>query len=178
MKARGRQADIHVRGLKASVPRGLVTLGHVAVPAALGRSGRRAIKREGDGATPIGRWMLRRILYRADRLSRPRTGLPIRPIRPDDGWCDAAGDPLYNRPVQHPYGASAERLWREDGLYDIIGVLSHNERPRVRGGGSAIFLHVARPGLSPTEGCVAVPLATLIRLLGRLRRGAALIVHA
>ncbi len=169
--------DIHVRGLRAASPRGLVLLGHASLGAAVGRSGRRAIKREGDGATPIGRWMLRHVLYRADRIPRPCTGLPLRAIRPDDGWCDAPCDPLYNRPVRHPYGASAERLWRDDGLYDVIAVLSHNERPRVRGGGSAIFLHVARPGLAPTEGCIAVPRAALIRLLGRLRRGAALVVH-
>ncbi|MFZ4807428.1 MAG: L,D-transpeptidase family protein [Hyphomicrobiaceae bacterium] len=169
--------DIHVRGLRASSSRGIISVGQTSLAAALGRSGRRAVKREGDGATPIGRWVVRRILYRADRIARPRTGLPLQAIRPADGWCDAPADPRYNRPVRHPYRASAERLWRDDGLYDVIAVLSHNERPRVRGGGSAIFLHVARPGLLPTEGCIAVPRADLLRLLGCLRRGSAVIVH-
>ena len=87
--------------------------------------------------------------------------LPARAIRPDDGWCDASADRNYNRPVRHPYSASAERLWRSDGLYDLVVVLAYNERPRVRGRGSAIFMHVARPGYAPTEGCIALARAHL-----------------
>jgi len=93
----------------------------------------------------------------------------VRPIAPDDGWCDAPGDRNYNRPVRHPYPASAERLWREDGLYDIVVVLSHNVRPRVRGAGSAVFMHLARPGYRPTEGCIALKREHLLRLLERCR---------
>lgn len=125
---------------------------------ALGRSGVIAAgaKREGDGATPLGRWPLRYVLYRPDRGDAPKTALPARAIAPDDGWCDAPDDPAYNQPVKHPYRASAERLWREDALYDIIAVLGHNDDPVVPGAGSAIFLHCARPGYPPTEGCVAL----------------------
>jgi len=108
------------------------------------------------------------VLYRADRMKRPRTLLPVRPLDPDDGWCDAIGDRNYNRPVRLPYPAGAERLWREDGLYDIVVVLDYNDRPRARGRGSAIFMHVARPDYAPTEGCLALARAHLLRLLGRL----------
>jgi hypothetical protein len=90
------------------------------------RAGCRARKREGDAATPIGRWRLRAVFYRADRLPRPRTGLPVRALRPLDGWCDAVGDRNYNRWVRHPYPASAEKLWRSDSLYDLIVILDHN----------------------------------------------------
>ena len=137
-------------------------------PCALGRAGCRVRKREGDGATPIGHWRLRAVLYRPDRVQRPRTHLPVRAIRPCDGWCDAPADRNYNRPVRHPYPASAERLWRADGLYDIVVVLDCNDRPRVRGRGSAIFMHVAKPGYAPTEGCIALARAHLLRLLERL----------
>jgi L,D-peptidoglycan transpeptidase YkuD (ErfK/YbiS/YcfS/YnhG family) len=89
-----------------------------------------------------------------------------------DGWCDAPGDRNYNRPVRHPYPASAERLWREDELYDVLVVLGHNQRPRLRGGGSAIFMHVARPGYLPTEGCIALERGHLLALLERLGPGA------
>src|SRR5690349_5923716 len=130
-RKRGQTAT--VAALSPGATRGTVKLGGLAFPCALGRSGRRAVKREGDGATPIGRWRLLQVLYRADHILRPATGLPVRPIRASDGWCDAPHDRNYNRPVRHPYPASAERLWREDALYDIVVVLSHNVRPRVRG---------------------------------------------
>ena len=145
-------------------------MGHAAFPCALGRAGRKAVKREGDGATPIGRWQVRRVFYRSDRLGRPICGLPVIAIRPDDGWCDAAGDPNYNRRVRHPYKASAERMWRDDHLYDVVVELGYNDMPRRRNAGSAIFLHLARPGYLPTEGCVAVTLRDMVRLLRRFRR--------
>lgn len=168
--------ELRVTGLNHRMSR--VWLCHgpaLCSPAALGRSGRRATKREGDGATPVGRWRLLRVLYRPDRVPRPRTGLPVRPITPADGWCDAPGDRNYNRPVRLPYPANAERLWRDDHLYDLVVVLDHNQRPRFQGAGSAIFMHVARPGLQPTEGCIALERAHLLRLLARLRRGA--VIH-
>ncbi|MBP2311583.1 L,D-transpeptidase family protein [Azospirillum soli] len=132
---------------------------------ALGRGGVRADKREGDGATPVGRFALRRVLWRADRLERPETGLPVSPIAPDDGWCDAPEDPAYNRPVKRPYPASHEELWREDHVYDVIVVMGHNDDPVVPGQGSAVFMHVARPDWEPTAGCIALPLPDLLRLL-------------
>jgi L,D-peptidoglycan transpeptidase YkuD (ErfK/YbiS/YcfS/YnhG family) len=91
-------------------------------------------------------------------------------LRADDGWCDAAGDRNYNRRVRHPYPASAERLWRQDGLYDLVVVLGYNDRPRLQGRGSAIFVHIARPGYRPTAGCIALARADMLqlaRLLGR-----------
>lgn len=161
-----------VHGLSMSCARGFLRMGAAgAIPCALGRGGRGARKREGDGATPLGRWRVREVLYRADRVRRPRTALQARAIRPRDGWCDARGDRNYNRRVDLPYPASAERLWRDDRLYDVVVVLGYNDRPRIKGRGSAIFLHVARPGLAPTEGCIALDLSRLLRLVARLRPG-------
>jgi L,D-peptidoglycan transpeptidase YkuD (ErfK/YbiS/YcfS/YnhG family) len=132
---------------------------------AIGRSGVRADKREGDGATPAGCWPLRRVLYRADRLAAPACALPLSEIGPDDGWCDDPGDTCYNRPVVLPYSGRHERLWREDGIYDVVVVLGHNDDPPRPGAGSAVFLHVARADFAPTEGCVALALDDLLRLL-------------
>lgn len=143
---------------------------------ALGRGGIRADKREGDGGTPVGRFPLRRVLWRSDRLDRPDTGLPADPIAPDDGWCDAPADPAYNRPVKRPHPSSHEALWREDGVYDVIVVMGHNDDPVVPGHGSAVFLHVARPDWTPTEGCVALALPDLLRLLKACGPGSALSV--
>lgn len=132
----------------------------------LGRAGVRRDKREGDGATPVGRFALRRLLYRPDRFSAPpATRLACLPIGPDDGWCDEPMDPSYNRQVKLPYPARAERLWRDDGLYDLVVVLGHNDDPPRVGAGSAIFLHVARDDGGPTEGCVGLARADLLGLL-------------
>jgi L,D-peptidoglycan transpeptidase YkuD (ErfK/YbiS/YcfS/YnhG family) len=165
---------MRVMGLSLKADKGTLVLGQLKVPCALGRSGRIARKREGDGATPLGRYRILHVLYRADRRPRPRTGLPVKAIRRNDGWCDEAQDRNYNRPVRLPYPASAERMWREDGLYDLVVVLDHNTKPRVRGAGSAIFMHVARPGYKHTEGCVALAARRLELLLTLLRPGAAI----
>jgi len=133
--------------------------------AALGKGGVSREKHEGDHATPAGLFLLREVLYRPDRLSAPRTSLPLRPLSPSDGWCDAPEDPRYNRRVTLPYAASAEQLWRGDRLYDLIVPLGYNDDPVVPGRGSAIFLHVARPDYGGTEGCVALALDDLIALL-------------
>ncbi len=166
-----------VRRAPGREPRGRLCVGQKSGPCAIGRGGLAAAKREGDGATPIGLWPLRAVLYRPDRVGRPRTRLPVQALRSADGWCDAPSDRNYNRPVRHPYRASAERLWRKDDLYDLIVVLGHNDRPRIRGRGSAIFLHVARPGYAPTEGCIALPRADLLRFIERARPGDAVLVR-
>jgi len=132
---------------------------------ALGRGGVVTAKREGDGGTPAGRFALRELFYRPDRLSRPETRLPVRPLRRDDGWCDDPADPLYNRPVRLPYAASAERMWRADALYDLVAVLGYNDDPPRPGLGSAIFLHLAPPAGRPTAGCIALPLPALTAVL-------------
>ena len=165
-----------VRFLSRRATRGFVEAAGLTFACALGRAGGRARKREGDGATPRGRYNLVCVLYRADRRVRPRTGLPVRWIGPHDGWCDASGDRNYNKAVKLPYPASAEQMCRADGLYDLLVVLDHNTRPRKRGSGSAIFIHVARPGYLPTEGCVALAAPHLQRLLTLLRAGAVIVV--
>ena len=142
----------------------------MTVPVALGRGGIAANKREGDGTTPRGRFRLMRLWWRADRLRQPRTALPVQPIRRDDGWCEDPRDRNYNRPVKLSAAATADRLWRDDALYDLVIELDHNTRPRIAGRGSAVFIHVARPGLKATAGCLALEARALLRLLPRLSR--------
>lgn len=139
----------------------------------LGRGGVKpaAGKREGDGATPLGTWPIRYLLYRPDKGGPPAATLDVRPIAPDDGWCDAPEDPAYNRPVRLPYPASAERLWRDDDLYDLVLVLGHNDDPVVPGMGSAIFLHLQSPRAAPTEGCIALTRADMLALLAVAKPG-------
>jgi L,D-peptidoglycan transpeptidase YkuD (ErfK/YbiS/YcfS/YnhG family) len=132
---------------------------------ATGGGGLKLTKREGDGATPIGCFSLRRVLYRPDRVEVPESLLGVEPIYENDGWCDAPKGPAYNQPVSLPHAASAEALWRDDNAYDIIVVLGHNDDPVVENCGSAIFLHVANADFAPTEGCIAVSRDDLIEIL-------------
>jgi L,D-peptidoglycan transpeptidase YkuD (ErfK/YbiS/YcfS/YnhG family) len=155
---------------------GLLHAGDRAIACSIGKGGlvAAADKREGDGASPIGAWPIRGILLRPDRVTLPEgLRLPWRWLRPDDGWSDGVDDPAYNRPVRHPHGFSAEHLWREDGLYDVIVVLRYNDAPVVPGRGSAIFWHCWRDGAA-TEGCVAIAKAEMIALLPLLTPAGAL----
>jgi L,D-peptidoglycan transpeptidase YkuD (ErfK/YbiS/YcfS/YnhG family) len=149
---------------------GLMNVGAgIVFPCALGRGGISAMKREGDGATPLAPM---RLLsgYIRERAFVRRSALPLAAIRPDLGWCEVPCDRNYNRPVRIPYGAGHESMLRADGLYDSCIVLDWNIRPRRRNCGSAIFFHLARPGFSPTAGCVAVTRQVMARLLPLLSR--------
>jgi L,D-peptidoglycan transpeptidase YkuD (ErfK/YbiS/YcfS/YnhG family) len=159
---------IRVRARPGHRSRGWLLAGLLAMPVALGRSGIKAGKREGDGGTPRGAFCLKRLWWRADRAPRPRTRLPVRRIRRDDGWCENPADRRYNQPVRLSASHPGDRLWRVDPLYDFIIELDHNTRPRIAGRGSAVFVHVARPGFAPTAGCIALAAPALRRLLPRL----------
>lgn len=162
------------RGLGALVVRarpghptqGFLKAGNLVFPCALGRGGISANKREGDGATPLATMRILAGYFRDDHFAAARrTRLAMAPIGPDLGWCEVPQDRNYNRPVRIPYGASHERMKRDDRLYDACLVLDWNIAPRRRGRGSAIFFHLARPGFTPTQGCVAVTARTMARLL-------------
>jgi L,D-peptidoglycan transpeptidase YkuD (ErfK/YbiS/YcfS/YnhG family) len=150
---------------RAGEMRGWAGFGAMRFRCALGRGGITENKIEGDGCTPVGRFPIRRLLYRPDRLRALTPRIPMQPISPSDGWCDEPADPRYNQPVTLPYAANHERLWREDSLYDLVLVIGHNDAPVVPGNGSAVFLHLAQPDFGPTEGCVAFGRADFIKLL-------------
>ena len=159
---------------------GFLDLGPRRVRCALGKGGVKpaAAKREGDGASPAGVWPIRRVLYRPDRGKAPKTVFPVAAITRADGWCDDPADPAYNRPVALPYPARCEVMWRDDNAYDIVVILAHNDDPPVPGLGSAIFLHLAKPGYPPTEGCVAVAREDMEALLAVAKPGDAVEIAA
>jgi L,D-peptidoglycan transpeptidase YkuD (ErfK/YbiS/YcfS/YnhG family) len=159
---------ISVRRRPGRPTQGWLIAGALALPVALGRGGNTANTRDGPGPTPRRVFRPRRLSWRADRHPRPATLLPARRIGPGDGWCEDPADRRYNRPVTVPPGGAADRLTRDDALYDFIVEIDHNTRPRIAGRGSAVFIHAARAGFAPTAGCVALQLGTLRRLLARL----------
>jgi len=167
---------LRVRAAAGSRTRGLLTAGSQTWPVALGHGGILADKREGDGATPRGRFRLLRLWWNPERGLRPATRLPVRRIAPDDAWCEDPTDRRYNRNIKMAAGEAGDRLRRQDHLYDLIIEIDHNARPRIARRGSAVFIHLARPGLAPTAGCVAMPKSRLRRLLNRVGPGTRILI--
>ena len=167
---------LHVFARNACASQGFLKIGHRSFPCLLGRSGRKFAKREGDGASPKGKWKLERLYYRADKMGRPLTSLPCKPLKPSDGWCDAGGHGRYNHHVALPFKSSHENLWRADQAYDLIVTTNHNQRPRKQFGGSAIFFHVINPEATGTEGCIALSEKHLAHVLKSCTRHTYLVI--
>jgi L,D-peptidoglycan transpeptidase YkuD (ErfK/YbiS/YcfS/YnhG family) len=159
---------IRVRAAAGNPRRGWLTAAGLTIPVALGRGGIKADKREGDGGTPRGTFQPRQLWWRADRHPRPKTHLPIRAIRPEDGWCEDPSSRHYNQAIRLEGDRGGDRLTRDDHLYDFIIEIDHNTSPCVAGRGSAVFLHLARADFSPTAGCVSMTRSAMLRLLERL----------
>ena len=156
---------IDVRPRPGHTSQGQLIAGNMILRCALGKGGITAFKREGDGGTPLTRMRLLYGFKRPDKKVTSTRALLLKVLRHDDGWCEVSNDRNYNRKVRIPYGASHETMWRKDDLYDICIVTDWNVRPRRRAKGSAIFFHLARPGYTPTEGCIALSRADMNRLL-------------
>jgi len=165
------RTTLTVRMRPGSPTQAIAQFGPLVFSAALGRSGRSAFKREGDGASPRGALGILAGYRKAALRSAITSGIALSRVTARDGWCDAPSHPAYNRRVRLPFSSSHETLTRTDHLYDIVLVLDWNVTSRRRGAGSAIFLHLARPGYSPTEGCVALGRRDMLRLLPFLRAG-------
>ena len=152
------------------VSRGRLHVGTVVYPCSIGRSGISIKRREGDGITPLGSLAVMGGLFRADRFIRVPAKLRLVPIRSRDGWCDEVTHNSYNHKITIPFSARHERLWRDDGLYDVLLILDYNLRPRIKGRGSAIFFHIATPDMTPTEGCVAISRNNMRKVLPNVSR--------
>jgi len=194
---------IYVRALAGDKTGGILQAGGLRLPCALGRAGISAFKREGDGATPRAVLHIAGGYYCAPLPPAAPQWLKLRRAGPHDGWCDAAGDRNYNRPVRLPYAAGAETMQRPDGLYNICLILDWNMRPRIKGRGSAVFLHLARPAekgaamarqnsggesgfaghgggtqalFVPTAGCLALRRGDMLRLLPHLSSATKIVI--
>lgn len=166
-----RQTRIFVRALAilcAGSPGAIFSVGSWSMRCAVGRKGIGVKRFEGDSITPMGRYKI--VSWRARFDRSPSSHIDCDRISKSSGWCDDPRASAYNLAVSLPLRFSAEALWRDDHLYDLIGVIDFNSRPRVRGRGSAIFLHVARDDFSPTAGCIALPRGQLYKLKAILSR--------
>jgi L,D-peptidoglycan transpeptidase YkuD (ErfK/YbiS/YcfS/YnhG family) len=155
---------LHIRAKNMNERSCRLHLGHLVFSCRIGRTGRIMRKREGDGRTPVGEFLLEQGFYRADRLPHP-PARKLRPMKPSDGWCEMPGSQFYNRQVKLPFRHAHETMVRADEAYDIVFATSHNARPRVQGAGSAIFFHLTRKGANDTAGCVAVSRKDMLKIL-------------
>lgn len=145
---------------------------------AIGKGGITASKREGDGATPAGEWRLVGGGWRADRITEPRTALPLAPLGHWDVWSDDTEHVEYNRmsrSLRPLFGH--ERMRRGDGLYDIVLFSDWNTTPVQSGKGSAIFVHCWKRARKPTAGCVAFKRSDLLWIIARWRPTSRIIVR-
>ena len=149
-------------------------VGNKLLPCVIGKNGISKLKKEGDGKTPTGSHQIVGMLYRPDRMARPRKW--ALPIRPRDIWSDDVKDPNYNLMGTSPSNYSHERLFRPDHLYDLVIITNWNWPYAVKGRGSAIFLHSWRRRGYPTEGCVAVSNDHLIKIAKYITYGSRLII--
>ena len=129
---------------------------------AIGKNGFVTNKKEGDNCTPIGTFPLREVFYKHER---PRTNLPAKQISEFDGWCDDVNHMDYNKHIKLPHPARHEKMLRDDNLYDYVVVIGYNDAPIIKAAGSAIFMHIAKPDYSGTEGCVALAKDDLLEVL-------------
>jgi L,D-peptidoglycan transpeptidase YkuD (ErfK/YbiS/YcfS/YnhG family) len=167
VKEAGGSSEVALASIFTAYSDNSLALTQDRVPCALGKEGcaPAADKKEGDGKSPLGKWPIRFVYYRPDRITPPTTQLRLVPLSPAGGWCDDPNSPHYNQPVALPFAASHEKLWRDDQVYDLIAVLGYNDDPVVPGKGSAIFLHLARENYEGTEGCVALNREHMLQLL-------------
>ncbi len=164
---------LHVYAISSCSRKGILRLGNFAFPCLLGKNGRSFRKVEGDSKSPRGRWLITKLYFRPDRLRGLKSA---KVLRMDDGWCDAASHRAYNHQVKLPFKASHEKLWREDEAYDILAITNHNQSPRVKGKGSAIFFHLWRKGATGTEGCIALKKRDMLVVLSKLKGESYLVI--
>jgi len=167
---------LRVRPAVGRRAQGWLVAGPFRIRCALGPAGIVRRKREGDGGTPAGTYPLLWAYFRPDRKRPLAGGVPLRPLRRDTGWCETPDSPRYNRPVRLPARDCTDRMWRDDQLYDLTFVLDQNFTRRAMNGGSAIFFHLARPGLTPTAGCIAISELDMRKLAPRLAKGARFVI--
>jgi len=143
-------------------------LGDYRIKCAIGKRGIGNKKREGDQITPKGKFKVKSILYRKDRLSHFKSKITKLPIKRDMGWCDDPKSKQYNKLIKLPFKGSFEKLYRKDNTYDIILVLNYNLNPVRKGKGSAIFIHVAKKDFKSTLGCIAVSKKNLLKIVKKI----------
>ena len=150
---------------------------YISYKCSIGKNGLSQNKTEGDGCTPVGIFNIKRVFYRKDRINLPNISIPKKIILDNSGWCDDSKSNQYNKLINFPFCYSAEKLYMSDNLYDIVCEINYNQNPTIKNKGSAIFMHLANKKFQPTEGCIALNKANLIKLLTQINVGTSIFIR-
>ena len=138
-----------------------------------GRGG--PVKREGDGRSPAGVFAIGTVHGYAAAAPAGST-LPYEQASAQQRCVDDPRAAEYNRIVEAGARAeswrSAERMRRDDAVYELALDIEHNRSPVVPGHGSCIFAHVWVNAQTPVAGCTGMALSELKELLIWLKPGA------
>lgn len=152
---------------------GTLTIDDWSVKCATGRNGlvQPADKREGDAKTPIGRYPLRYGFYDPSVFTNVFRDFdfPFLPKPENYRWSEDPDSEFYNQLVFTTDKKQPSRLGER--LFDVFIPVGWNDAIPVKGAGSAIFIHAARPDFSGTAGCVVVAYEHLEELARRLKPG-------
>ena len=140
------------------------------VKCATGKRGIGVKKKEGDQITPRGKFKIKCIMYRKDRISNIKTKLKKIVLTKNMGWCDDSRSKHYNKLIKLPFQFRAEKLYKKDNTYDIILVLNYNLNPIYKNKGSAIFIHVAKRNYNKTAGCIAISKINLRKIIKNIKK--------
>ena len=147
-----------------------ITFGNYKAKCAVGKRGIGYKQKEGDLITPKGKYKVKYILYRQDRVKKIQSKIRKIKITKNLGWCNDPESKDYNKLIKLPSKFNHEKLYRKENTYDIILVLNYNMRPIIKNKGSAIFIHVARKKFKKTEGCVAIGKSNLLTIIKRIKK--------
>ena len=136
----------------------------------IGKKGTTRRKKEGDYKTPIGTYKIEKLLFRKDRIKKPKTSLATIEIKKNMGWCDDINYPKkYNRLIKINSKIKHEKLKRNDNKYDLIIPISYNRKNPKVGLGSCIFIHLTKD-YKPTAGCIALKKKDFLIMLKLLKK--------
>ncbi len=144
---------------------------------ALGKSGIRKKRTEGDNITPKGTFKIIKIYYRKDKITKINSVFKLIEIKKNMGWCDDPESKKYNQLIKLPSKYRHEKLFRNDRIYDLIIVLNYNMSPVIKNKGSAIFIHIAKNNYNKTKGCIALKKKDLIEIVSKIKRNTKIIIN-
>ena len=148
----------------------ILFLDQYKIKCSIGKRGIGTKKKEGDQITPKGKFKIKSILYRKDRVNNFRCKFVKLAIQKNMGWCDDPNSKSYNKLIRFPFKYNAEKLYRSDNTYDIILILNYNLNPIRKGKGSAIFIHVAKKKFNKTLGCIAISKKDLKKVIKKINK--------
>ena len=153
-------------------------LNHYKIKCSIGKRGIGTKKKEGDQITPKGKFKIKSIMYRKDRIANFNSKIKKLSIKKNMGWCDDTNyATMYNKLITTPNKAKHEKLFRTDNKYDLLIPIKYNFHNPILGLGSCIFFHLTN-NYKPTAGCIALKKKDFFIMLKLLNKNIKINTHA